>query len=181
MSSDCRISQHIRFKTDQGKIKGHVRDVTGKAVTVSSYSQFPSTAQITSVATIGKEGLTDAGSSRAGLILMTFQGRDVLLSSPFVRKIFFPEHPLDNLKWPQLPLTQPNVNFTYRQLNTSQRKAVEKCLSNSEEDRHVVIIVSQTPLLPSPYLILSVSGATGYREDDCNRRNHPQPDGRAQI
>ena len=171
MSSDRRISQHIRFKTDQGEIKGHVRDVTGRAVKVSSHSQFPSTAKITSVVTIGKEGLNGAGSSRADLILMTFQGRDVLLSSPFVRKFFFPEYPLHTLEWPRMPPTQPKVDFTYRQLNTSQRKAVEKCLSNSEEDRHVVIIVSQTPSVPFPYLIPRISGAAGYREDNRNRRN----------
>jgi Cdc6-like AAA superfamily ATPase len=49
------------------------------------------------------------------------------------------------LKWPELPTSQPKINFTYRQLNISQRKAVEKCLSNKEEDRHVVIVVSSTP------------------------------------
>ena len=70
-----------------------------------------------------------------------------------------------------MPPTQQKVNFTYRQLNTSQRKAVEKCLSNSEEDRHVVIIVSQTLSFPFPSLIQRVSGSAGYREDNRNRRN----------
>ena len=70
-----------------------------------------------------------------------------------------------------MPPTQPRVNFTYRELNTSQRKAVEKCLSNNEEDRHVVIIVSQTPSFTFPYLIPRISGAARYREDNRNRRN----------
>ena len=130
-------------------------NVQGRAVKVTPHAQF--TAKIKSVVTIGKDGLTGAEASRAGLILDAFKGSESLLSSPFVRKIFFPGYPLDTLKWPKLPATQPTINFTYRPLNDSQRKAVERCLSNKEEDRHVVIVVSTT----SSFLSLSYDGHQG--------------------
>ena len=136
-------SQHIRLKTDQGDIKGHVSKVQGRTVKVTPHSQF--TAKITSVVTIGKEELNGAETSRANLILNTFKGYDNLLSSPFIRRIFFPGYPLHTLKWPTLPTSQPRINFTYRPLNSSQQKAVERCLSNKEEDRHVIIVVSSPP------------------------------------
>ena len=114
--------------------------VQGKAVQVTPHAQV--TTQIKSVVTIGKDELTGAEASRADLILGVFKGSDSLLSSPFVRKIFFPRYPFHTLKWPELPATQPNINFTHRELNGSQREAVERCLSSKEQDRHVVIVVS---------------------------------------
>jgi len=144
-------SQHIQFKTDQGDIKGHVRGVSGRAARVVPHSQF--TGKIKSVITIGKDDLTGAEATRAMLILNAFKGQDSLLSSPFARKIFFPEYPLDALQWPQLPTSEPKIEFTYRQLNGSQQNAVERCLSNKEEDRHVVIVVSSA-LPPFPRLVL---------------------------
>ena len=137
-----------------------MKEVHGKAVKVTPYSQFAVTAKITSVVTIGKDELTGAETSRADLILDAFQGGDLLLSVPFVRKIFFPGYNLRTLKWPDLPKTRAEITFTYRQLNTSQKKAVEKCLSNEEEDRHVIIIVHSTSL--SFFLIsLSIRGHRG--------------------
>ena len=91
--------------------------------------------------TVGKDEPTGAEATRAGLILGAFKGSDSLFTSPFVRKVFFPNYPLHTLKWPELPTTQPEIGFTYRPLNKSQRKAVEKCLSNQEADRQVVIVV----------------------------------------
>ena len=138
-----------------------MKNVKGRAVLVTPRTQF--TANIESVATIGKEDLTRAETSRAGLILSTFEGSDSLFSSPFVRKIFFPDYPLHTLKWPELPATQPNINFTYRPLNESQRKAVKRCLSNKEEDRHVVIVVSSLSSFP-PSLHHSRQGPPGTGE-----------------
>ncbi|KAF9787499.1 P-loop containing nucleoside triphosphate hydrolase protein [Thelephora terrestris] len=132
--------QHLRFKTDRGKFKGRAKDVSGKSVEVVLKTKFSATAKIEYVVTVGKEGLTIAEISRASLVLGAFEGAGALLSSPFVRKIFFPDYPLHTLKWPKSPKTQPKINFTYRPLNASQRKAVEKCLSNEEEDRHVIIV-----------------------------------------
>ena len=137
--------QHIRFDTDQGQIRGHVKKVQGRAVKVAPHTQF--TAKIKSVVTIGKDDLTGAEASRAALILDAFKGYDSILSSPFVRKIFFPDFPFHTLKWPEFPTTQPQLKFAYRELNGSQRRAVQKCLSNKEEDRHVVIVVSSTSSL----------------------------------
>ena len=119
-----------------------MKEVRGRAVRVSPHAKF--TAKIKSVVTVGKEELTGAEATRAGLILDAFKGSDSLLSSPFVRKVFFPNYPLHTLKWPDLPTTKPKINFTYREPNKSQRKAVERCLSNKEADRHVVIVVSST-------------------------------------
>lgn len=155
-SSDLRVwsrrehpfgIQHIQFNTDQGEIKGRVKQVLGKAAKVVPHTQLTAAPKVTSVVTIGKEDLTGAESSRADLILNAFKGGDALLSSPFVRKIFFPGYNLQTLRWPNLPRTQPRIRFTYRQLNGSQQRAVEKCLSNEEKDRHVVVIVNPTPLL----------------------------------
>ena len=145
-----------------------MKKVQGRAVRVTPQAQF--TAKIKSVVTVGKEELTGAEVSRAGLILDAFKGSDTLFSSPFVRKVFFPKYPLDTLKWPELPTTQPKISFTYRDLNKSQRKAVERCLSNKEADRHVVIVVRST----SPFYILIsrwVSGAARDRKDHrhCRR------------
>jgi hypothetical protein len=138
----AHVLQHLRFETDQGKFKGQVKKVSGKSVRATSQTQFSGTAKIVSVITVGKEGLTDAGMSRAGLLLGAFQGEGFLFSSPFVRKIFFPDYPLHTLKWPKLPKSQPKIEFAYKRLNASQKKAVKKCLSNEEKDRHVVIVVS---------------------------------------
>jgi hypothetical protein len=158
--------QHVRLKTDQGEIKGHVSYASGKAVRVTPHAQV--NAQIKSVATIGKEDLTPAEATRADLILDAFKGSDSLLSSPFVRKIFFPDYPLHTLKWPELPTTQPKIDFTYRPLNPSQKKAVGRCLSNKEEDRHVVVVVSSTPVFSCPFS-RRVSGTSRYREDHRDR------------
>ena len=168
--------QHIHFKTDKGDFKGHVSGVSGKAARVIPYSQF--NAQIKSVITVGKEQLNDAEATRASLVLDAFRGGDSLLSSPFVRKLFFPGYPLHTLKWPQLPTSQPEIEFTYRQLNESQRMAVEKCLSNEEEDRHVVIVVSSTPSFP-PLVSRRVLGAARNWKDHCDRCRPSQQDRRA--
>ena len=155
-----------------------MKSVKGRAVTVTPQAQF--SANIESVATIGKEGLTGAELSRAGLILDAFKGSDSLLSSPFVRKIFFPGYPLDTLKWPELITTQPTINFAYRKLNESQRKAVERCLSNKEEDRHVVIVVSSTSSFTFPTSRWA-QGTARDRQDYGDRRRRLEQDRRAQI
>ena len=145
--------------------------VQGRAVRVTPQAQF--TGKINSVVTVGKGDPTNAEATRASLILDAFEGSGSLLSTPFVRKVFFPDYPLHTLKWPELPTTQPRVSFTYRELNKSQRKAVEKCLSNQEEDRHVVIVVSSTPSFPFP-TSPRVSGATRDRQDHCDRRRRSE-------
>ena len=155
-------------------------DVQGRAVTVTPHAQFAPAVKITSVVTIGKDELTDAENCRAGLILDAFKGGNALLTSPFVRKIFFPDYPLESLKWPALPTTQPKVNFTYRQLNESQQIAVEKCLSNREEDRHVVVIVSPTSSL-SCLISPRSSGTSRDRQDHCNRSYGSEQDRGAWI
>jgi len=144
-----------------------VKKVQGRTVHVTPHAQF--TAKIQSVVTIGKDDLTGAEATRAALILDAFKGSDSLLSSPFVRKIFFPDFPLHTLKWPELPPTQPRVDFTHRELNESQQRAVQKCLSNKEEDRLVIIVVSSTSslsCLTSP----RASGTARHRQDHRNRR-----------
>ena len=152
--------QHIRFQTDQGQIKGHVNTAQGRAVRVTPHAKLTTT--IRSVVTVGKEDLTGAEATRAGLILNAFKGSDSLFSSPFVRKVFFPNYPLHTLNWPELPTTQPKISFAYRELNKSQQKAVEKCLSNKEADRHVVIVVSPfCSFYPLPYLTMGVRGRQG--------------------
>ena len=155
-----------------------MKNVEGRAVLVTPRTQF--TANIESVATIGKEDLTRAEASRASLILSTFEGSDSLFSSPFVRKIFFPDYPLHTLKWPESPATQPNINFTYRPLNESQRKAVKRCLSNKVEDRHVVIVVgslSSFSSFASPF----ASGTARDREDHGDCRSRSEQGRRTQI
>ena len=157
--------QHIRFKTDQGEIKGHVKKVRGKAVKISPHARFAITAKIQSVVTIGKEGLTFAESSRAALVLDAFKGGDLLLSSPFVRRIFFPNYSLDTLKWPQFPASKPGLNFTHRELNPSQENAVLKCLGNKKKDRDVVIIVSPSSPMSQRFVSPCVSGTSRDRKD----------------
>lgn len=144
-----------------------MKRVQGRAVRVTPHTQF--TSKIKSVVTIGKEELTGAEASRAGLLLGAFEGSDSLFSSPFVRKLFFPGFPLHTLKWPPLPATRPKYSFAYRELNNSQRMAVERCLSNKEKDRHVVIVVSFASSFSFP-ASRWVSGATGDRQDHCDRR-----------
>lgn len=139
-----------------------MKSVNGRAVRVAPHAQISANIKINSVVTIGKEALTIAESFRANLILEAFRGGDSLLSSPFVRKIFFPKHPLDDLKWPKLPDTQPKVDFTYRSLNKSQEQAVKKCISNKPKDRHVVIVVSSHNLfIVSPQLTIGTRDRQG--------------------
>ena len=164
--------QHVRFKTDQGEFEGRVSSARGKGVRVTPFVQVTAqvAAQIKSVATIGKDDLTPAEAIRADLVLDAFKGSDSLLSSPFVRKIFFPDYPLHMLEWLELPTTQPNIDFTYRPLNPSQTKAVGRCLSNKEEDRHVIVVVSSTP--PFSYSFSQrVSGTSRYWQDYRDRGN----------
>lgn len=141
---------------------GRVGEICGRAVVVTTPTQLAATTKITSVVTIGKENPTRAEASRVSLILDAFKGGDKLLAAPFIRKIFFPGYPLEELKWPDLPTTHPRIISSYQQLNRSQRTAVEKCLSNKEEDRLVVIIVSSFTSL-FHHISLKVSGAAGYR------------------
>lgn len=137
--------QHLRFETDQGNFKGYARGVSGKSVQATP--GFSETATVISVTTIGKEGLTNAGASRASLVLSAFKGANTLLSSPFVRKIFFPDYPSYKFQWPPRSGTQPRINFTHRPLNGSQLVAVQKCISNNKKNRHVVIVVSSRCLV----------------------------------
>ena len=157
-----------------------MRGVRGRTANVIPHARF--TAKIKSITTIGKDDLTPAEASRAVLVLNEFKGSGTLLSNPFVRKIFFPGHPLDGLKWPKLPTTQSKINFTYRPLNESQKKAVEKCLSNKEEDRHVVIVVRPANQPPFPYPISRrFPGTARDRQDHRNRRHRPEHDRGARI
>ena len=157
-----------------------MKEVSGKSVKVTPRTTFSETAKIFSVATVGKEGLSQPEVIRASLVLSAFKGSDALVSSPFVRKIFFPDYPLSTLKWPELPTTQPNVNFTHLELNEAQKMAVEKCLSNKEEDRHVVIVVgsiSGFPYVTSRRLL----GTARDRQDHGNRSRYSEQGQRTQI
>lgn len=155
-----------------------MKKVQGRAATVIPSAQI--TTKINSVVTVGKEELTGAEATRAGLILDAFKGSRSLFTNPFVRKVFFPNYPLHTLKWPELPTTQPQISFACRELNKSQRKAVEKCLSNKETDRHVVIVVSSTS---SFYILISrwVSGAARDWKDHCHCRHCSEQGRRARI
>ena len=135
-----------------------MKNVSGRAVKVAPHTRINATAKIKSVVTIGKDELNGAETTRAILVLDAFRDGDTLLSSPFVRKIFFPDHPITMLKWPKLPKTEPKIDFTHKNLNESQTKAVEKCLSNEEEDRHVIIVVR------SHFLVVPVHLTVGTRD-----------------
>ncbi|KAF9786645.1 hypothetical protein BJ322DRAFT_1184348 [Thelephora terrestris] len=113
----------LDLKAHASKIaSGSLRTSTSVSKLTKANSKVAETAKIEYVVTVGKEGLTIAGTSRASLVLGAFEGAGALLSSPF------------------MPKTQPKINFTYRPLNAPQRKAGEKCLSNEEEDRRVVVV-----------------------------------------
>ena len=86
--------------------------VSGRAVEVAAHAQV--TTQIKSVATMGKDEPTGAEAGRADPILDAFKGSTLSLFSLFVWKIFFPDYPLHTLKWLEPPVTQPKVDFTYR-------------------------------------------------------------------
>lgn len=162
--------------TDQGIMEGCVERAKGKSVRiVPQTGDFDTTAVIRFVTTVGKEGLTTAGKSRANLVLVTFQGSDVLLTSPFVRMVFFPDFPLYELDWPELPPFEPSINLAHLSLNVGQIEAIEKCLSNEEDDRLVVVIVSSITRL---LLLFSrrVSGTSGYRQDYRDRGCNSQQD-----
>lgn len=123
----------LQFETAKGKVDGRATTVRGKAVKVTVSKNIDA---IKSVVTIGKEDPTNAESRRSIIVLEAFKGSDSLFRSPSVRKMFFPSFPTSQLVWPSaLPGPTPVVNFPYRDLNPSQRAAVEFCLCRTEKRR----------------------------------------------
>jgi regulator of nonsense transcripts 1 len=145
------------IETPNGKVSGRAIQVRGKTAKISVSKKVDGGA-IRSITTVGKEDLTCAEKQRSLIVLDAFQGSAYLLSSPFVQSIFFPPLPANKLKWPEPFLgPTPTIDFPYRPLDDSQRKAVDFCLSMKKESRIGLIVGPPGTGDPHFYLLLKVS------------------------
>lgn len=94
---------------------------------------------ILSVTTIGRGDPTCAESTRRDIIRETLQHETKLLSNPFFRALWFSE---ERLVWPKSKRRKAEIPIPIHpscDLNDSQRAAVQKILSDKDNDRIVLV------------------------------------------
>lgn len=118
------------------QVIGRARKVDGRSVRISVKGPVQGN-KILSVTTIGKEKLTNAESTREDIVLETLQCRSNILSNPFFRALWLPnERPV----WPEYKGQRGALHVHFPQdLNASQRAAVQRILSDKDDDRIVLI------------------------------------------
>ena len=115
---------------------GRARKVAGRSACISINGPVKGD-KILSVTTIGKEDPTRAESTREDIILKTLQYETDIFSIPFFQALWLPHEPL---VWPKSkgPKTVQPAQLS-QGLNPSQLAAVERILSDEDDDRIVVI------------------------------------------
>ncbi|KAI9574020.1 P-loop containing nucleoside triphosphate hydrolase protein [Boletus coccyginus] len=116
------------------RVIGRARRVDGRSVNISLNGPVQSN-KILSVTTIGKDNPTNAESARRDIILKALQHNTNILSNPFFRALWLPE---ERSVWPKFEKEVPPVYFP-RGLNSSQHAAVQRILSDNDDDRIVMI------------------------------------------
>ncbi|KAG6326048.1 hypothetical protein ID866_13041, partial [Astraeus odoratus] len=130
--------QFLEIETQQGsRIKAHTRKVDGRQAEIEVQGSVTGD-NIKSITTVGKADLTPAEAAREKAILETLKGESSLSSQPFFKTIWLPR---DTPSWPptNLPDCSKQIYCSDLNLNTVQEAAVEKILSNSDENRTVLI------------------------------------------
>ncbi|KAL4064438.1 hypothetical protein J3A83DRAFT_604055 [Scleroderma citrinum] len=130
-------NQVLLIETEDGTLTaGRARRVNGRSAQVMVNG--PIKGEITSVSTIGKEGMTYAEVARREVILHILQNRTSLLSEPFFQHIWLPH---EHVSWSRQDskIPAPQIYFPERSLNPSQERAVEKIMSFSDNNRVVMI------------------------------------------
>ncbi|KAI9574014.1 P-loop containing nucleoside triphosphate hydrolase protein [Boletus coccyginus] len=115
------------------RVMGRARQVDGRSANISLNRPVRGN-KILSVTTIGKENPTNAESTRQDIILKALQHNTNILANPFFRALWLPE---ERPVWPEFEREVPPVYFP--RLNSSQHAAVERILSDQDDDRIVVI------------------------------------------
>lgn len=110
--------------------------VNGRTATVSLQAALHGT-RICSVTTIGKEAPTSAEAMRCDVILKALQDTSDIMRSPFVCHIYLNEV----ASWAGIPPPSSDValQFPGRELNTSQKKAVNAILCNDDANRITLV------------------------------------------
>ncbi|KAH7922887.1 hypothetical protein BV22DRAFT_973466, partial [Leucogyrophana mollusca] len=131
-------NQTIQIKTDKSAtVTGRAKKVEGRGARIAVEGPVIGT-KIVSITTFGKEEPTHAEAQREMVVLYALQRRVSLSSQPFFQAIWLPtEKPI----WPTLPArrSKPIIYTPSQALNTSQDLAVQKILSDHDQDRIVVI------------------------------------------
>ena len=115
---------------------GRARKVDGRSASIGINGPVKGD-KILSVTTIGKGDPTFAEVTREDIILKTLQHKTNIFSVPFFQSLWLPNEPL---VWPKSKgqkIVHP-VQLS-RDLNSSQLTAVERILSDEDDDRIVVI------------------------------------------
>lgn len=123
-------------KAATSQVVGRTRKVDGRNVRINVNGPVQGN-KILSVTTVGKEDLTNAESTREGIVLEALQCKSNILSNPFFQALWLPgERPV----WPEYKQQRAPLHvYPSCKLNTSQRAAVEKILSDKDDDRIVTI------------------------------------------
>ncbi|KAI6024771.1 P-loop containing nucleoside triphosphate hydrolase protein [Pisolithus microcarpus] len=130
--------QFLQIETRNGvQVKGRAVRVEGRQAQVLLSGSLRG-GEIKSVTTVGKADLTSAEACREAAILAALKGAPLLFLQPFFKVIWLPKNPpswpLTTLAKSKIPICCPKL-----QLNTSQKRAIEKILSASDENRVVLI------------------------------------------
>ncbi|KAI6041735.1 P-loop containing nucleoside triphosphate hydrolase protein [Pisolithus marmoratus] len=132
--------QILQIETHEGvqvHVPGRAVHVKGREARIDDLGPFHRN-EIKSVTTIGKADLTSAEACRESVILAILKGESSLLSHPLFKAIWLPNDPIC---WPQSGDPKPQIPICCPGLetNTSQKRAIEKILSASDNDRVVLI------------------------------------------
>ncbi|KAK0500420.1 hypothetical protein EDD18DRAFT_1068078 [Armillaria luteobubalina] len=148
--SSARFKTRIRFSSTQTMeilapdlmglpktTRGRVTRVDGRAVTIAirgPLSQAP-----LEVTTIGRDEPTQAEGAKVMIVLAALQQSSAILNHPFTQALWFPRVEASRTTCPSFS-HEVTINFPGpRELNNSQRCAVDLILSNRDEDKITVI------------------------------------------
>ena len=130
---------HIETEQDgvSKVIKARTTQINGRNARLALSGTFRGTS-IRSITTVGRERPTTAEDVREGIMLRALQSRILIEENPFIQYIWLLKRKLSWSGSPMAP-TSPTFSFSRRDLNASQRVAVNAILSSVARNRVVLI------------------------------------------
>lgn len=130
--------QFLQIETRNGaQVPGRAIRVEGRQAQIQILGTLQDD-EVKSVTTFGKADLTSAEACRESVILSILKGESTVMSHPFFKTIWLPNDPIH---WPPSDHLKSEIPICCGDLkvNASQKRAIEKILSPSDEDRVVLI------------------------------------------
>ena len=119
-------------------IKARTTQISGRNARLALSGTFRGASKVRSITTVGRECPTTAEDMREGIMLRALQSRILIDENPFIQYIWLLKRKLSWSGSPMAP-TSPMFSFLERDLNPSQREAVNAILSNAAGNRVVLI------------------------------------------